>query len=150
MTELETIKNFLSAKKIAIAGASRDPKKFGHSILKELSDKGYEVYPVNPEADEIAGFKCYRKLTDLPDDVAHLHIVTNKSRSAEIVQQAVNRGIQNIWLQLSSDSPEAIELIKKHKLDGISKRCILMYAEPVKGFHNFHRFLNKFFGTYAK
>ena len=150
MTELETIRNFLAAKKIAVAGASRDPKKFGHNILKELSNKGYEVYPVNPEADEIAGFKCYRKLSDLPVDVAHLHVVTNKSRSAEIVRQASDRGIKNIWLQLSSDSPEALEMIKTNKLDAVSKRCILMYAEPVKGFHNFHRFLNKFFGTYAK
>jgi len=44
----KAIEAFLSSKKIAIAGVSRDSKKFGHTVFKELSLKGFDVYPINP------------------------------------------------------------------------------------------------------
>ncbi|HDJ26423.1 MAG TPA: CoA-binding protein, partial [Candidatus Bathyarchaeota archaeon] len=50
----------------AVVGASRDPNKYGHRVFKDLLEAGYEVYPVNPKADEILGRKCYPDLRSLP------------------------------------------------------------------------------------
>jgi len=61
------IEKFLNKRTIfAMVGASRDPKKYGYQVYKHLKKAGYEVYPVNPNADEILGDKCYPDLGELP------------------------------------------------------------------------------------
>ena len=53
------IEDFVQSKRIAVMGASRDPRKFGNAIVIELKQKGYEVFLVHPEAKEISGQTCY-------------------------------------------------------------------------------------------
>mgnify|MGYP006278794121 CR=1 FL=1 len=148
MGNLHQIKAFLEPKKLAMAGVSRNKKKFGYSVFNELRAKGFEIYPINPNADEIDGLKCYRSVAEIPADVEHLHIVTPKARSEELIRAAHEKGIRNIWIQQSSDTPEAVDFAKSNNINLIHKRCIMMYAEPVSGFHKAHLFLNKLFGLY--
>jgi acetyltransferase len=56
---------------IAVVGASREPGKVGYEVLKNILNSGYKgrVYPVNPNVDELLGIKCYRTLTEIPDEV---------------------------------------------------------------------------------
>ena len=57
------IESFLNKKNvIAVVGASREPEKYGHRIYKDLKSGGYKVYPVNPNANEVLGDKCYASL----------------------------------------------------------------------------------------
>ena len=150
MTTLNEIQKFLAEKKFAIAGVSRNEKKWGGAIFKELTGKGFELYPINPNADEIQGVKCYKSVKDLPDDVKHLHITTKKIETEAVVKDAIEKGIEMIWIQQGSQTPEAIEAAEKAGISLISKKCIMMFAEPVKSFHSFHRALVKFFGGYPK
>ena len=150
MTTLNEIQQFLAPKKIAIAGVSRNPKKFGGSVFRELKEKGFELFPINQNADEIHGIKCYKSVSDLPDDVKHLFIVTPKASTADVAGEAISKGMNMIWIQQYSDTPEAVEAIQQAGIPLIHKKCILMFADPVKGPHNFHRFLVKVFGGYPK
>lgn len=147
---LDEINAFLNTDKIAVAGASRNVKKFGNVVVKELLEKGFEVFPVNPYANEILGRKCYAAISELPADVKHLLIVTNKTQSKVVAAEAVENGIQRIWLQQMSETPEAIQIIEDSGIPLISKKCILMFVDPVKGPHRFHRFFVKLFGRYPK
>lgn len=150
MTTLNEIKQFLEAPSIAMVGVSRNPKKFGGAIFKELKSKGFDLYPVNPKADEIQGVKSYKNVTELPENVNHLFIVTSKTETTSVVKEAVERGFKMIWIQQKSDTPEAVEIIRKASIPLIHKKCIMMFADPVKGVHGFHRFLTKAFGAYPK
>ncbi len=150
MTTLNEIQKFLEPKKLAVAGASRDPKKFGGTIFKELKEKGFELYPVNPNADEIQGVKCFKTVAELPSDVIHLFIVTPKTESQEIVNAAVEKGIKMIWMQQKSETPEAVKTAEDAGIQLIYNKCIFMFVEPVTGPHNFHRFFTKLFGGYPK
>jgi predicted CoA-binding protein len=143
-----SIDSFLSIRKIAIAGVSRDPKKFGHLVFKKLKEKGFEVYPINPGTDSIAGVPCFRSVSALPLNVHSLVIVTPKKNTRDVVAEAMSKGIDNSWIQQMSDTPEAIELTKSHPVNLITKECILMHLEPVTGIHRFHRSLRKFFGSF--
>ena len=72
------ILEFLNKKNVfAVVGASRDPKKYGHQVYKDLRKAGYHVYPVNPNADEILGDRCYPSIEDLPvkPDVVDLSLI---------------------------------------------------------------------------
>lgn len=150
MTTLNEIQQFLAPQKMAIAGVSRNPKKFGGSVFRELKKKGFELYPVNQQADEIQGVKCYKSVSELPEDVKHLFIVTPKASTAGIAGEAISKGMDMIWIQQYSDTPEAVKAIQEAGIPLIHKKCILMFADPVKGPHNFHRFLAKIFGGYPK
>ena len=61
----------MSPKSIAVLGASSDPTKIGHSVVKNIIEGGFEgkVYPINPKADEILGLKCYPSLVDVPGEI---------------------------------------------------------------------------------
>ncbi|MCX6305900.1 MAG: CoA-binding protein [Bacteroidetes bacterium] len=145
-----SIDSFLSAHSIAIAGVSRDPKKFGHVVFKQLKEKGFEVLPINPGTDDIAGTPCFRSVSALPPGTQSLIIVTGKKQTREVVAEAMAGGIKNIWIQQMSDTPETLELTKGYTGNLVTGECILMYADPVTGFHKFHRNLKRFFGRLPK
>jgi hypothetical protein len=65
MVSKKNIQDFLEPKKLAIAGVSRNPKKFGHAVFRELKKSGYSVYPINPNTDTLDGEKCYAASTTL-------------------------------------------------------------------------------------
>ncbi len=145
-----SIDSFLSFKKIAIAGVSRDPKKFGHVVFRQLIDKGFEVFPINPGTDNIGGVPCFRSVSALPISVHSLVIITPKKQTRDVVAEAMSKGIDNIWIQQMSDTPESIELTRAHPINLITKECILMHTDPVTGIHKFHRNIMRLFGRYPR
>ena len=147
---LDDNSQFLNPEKLAIAGVSRNPKKFGNTVMKELAEKGFDVYPVNPDADTIRGHKCYHSVTDLPGDVRHLLIVTPRDQTLTVARDAVAKGIKKVWIQQMSDTPEAVKTLKDAGISVITGKCIMMFANPVHGPHRFHRFLVKIVGRYPK
>lgn len=150
MITLNEINRFLAPRKMAVAGASRNPKKFGGIVFKELQERGFELYPINPMAEEILGVKCYKTVTELPADVDRLYIVTPKYETELIAHAAVLKGIKMVWIQRESDTPEALKTLENAQIPIIYKKYMLMFAEPVKGVHRFHGFLMKTFGGYPK
>ena len=112
MTTLKQINEFIDSQPIALVGVSRNPKKFGHTAFKELHEKGMNIIPVNPEADEIMGQKVFRNVSLLPPDVGGIIIMTKKDRTAAVIREAKEKGIKQIWIQQMADSKEAIEELK--------------------------------------
>ncbi|MDP1622629.1 MAG: CoA-binding protein [Bacteroidales bacterium] len=145
-----SIDSFLSIRKVAIAGVSRNPKKFGHIVFKQLMEKGFEVYPINRDTDNITGIPCFHSVSALPLNVHSLVIITPKKHTRDIVAEAISKGIDNIWIQQMSDTPEAIELTRSHPVNLITRECILMHTDPVTGIHKFHRNIKKLFGLYPR
>ena len=135
---------------MAIAGASRDPKKFGHLILKAMEEKGIDSYPINPHAESILNKTCYKDIATLPEDVDRLIICTNKNITTAIVDEAIQKGIKHIWIQQTSETKEAVEKAEAAGINLIYNKCVFMFAEPVNGIHKFHRALVKFFEKYPK
>src|SRR5450759_2574103 len=149
MTTLKQINEFLESQPIAMVGASRNPKKFGYSVFKELKEKGMKIIPVNPEAAEIMGEKSYPNVKVLPSDVQGIIVLTKKDQTASVVRDAKEKGIKQIWIQQMADSKEALDELKDSDINYITGECILMHFKP-HGFHKFHRSLKKLFGRYPK
>ena len=135
---------FVESKTYAIAGVSRDRKKFGNYVFRKLKEKGYQIFPLNPNATEIDGTTCYADISALPADISHLIVITPKQQTLAVVEAAVNFGIKNIWVQQSSETKEVLDYASGKDNNFIFKKCIMMYAEP-KGMHKFHRFVNDLF-----
>ena len=150
MVTLNEIQKFLEPRKLAIAGASRSLKKFGGVVFNELHAKGFILYPVNPNAEEIQGVKCYKSVDELPSEVEHLLVLTPKEETDSVIQSAIQKGIKMIWIQQKSETIESVKIIEEAGIPVIHNKCIMMFATPVKGVHGFHRFLTKTFGGYPK
>jgi len=149
-TSKQYINQFLEPKKLALAGVSRDPKKFGNMVYKELKDRGFEVYPINPNIDQINGDKCFKAVNDLPAEVRHLLVITPKIQTLDTVREAVAKGIENFWIQQYSETKEALDFLKDKPVKLVTRECIFMWLEPVKGIHKFHRTVRKLFGLLPK
>ncbi|MGL1890049.1 MAG: CoA-binding protein [Spirochaetaceae bacterium] len=146
----EAIDTFLSVKKFAIAGVSRNENKTGSAFLKELTGKGLDVVGVNPHMKVIHGKPCFPSVSELPDGIESILTTVKPEQTLSIVKEAYKKGINNIWMQQGSASPEAIQFAENNKMNVIYKECIMMYCDPVKSVHKFHRGIKKIFGGYHK
>lgn len=149
MATLKQINDFLEAQPIAMAGVSRNPKKFGYTAFKELREKGMKLVPVNPEAEQIMGEKSYASVKDLPAEIKGVIILTKKDRTAAVVKDAKEKGIKNIWIQQMADTKEALDELSGTDINFITGECILMYYKP-HSIHKFHGRILKFFGRFPK
>jgi uncharacterized protein len=141
-----SVEQFLSCKRIAVVGASRDTRKFGYAVYTELKQRGYEVYAVNPSAAEVAGDPCYPDLAALKGKVDGVVMVVKPELGEPIVRQAAAQGIRHLWFQQGSETRELVVLAGELGMNVVSGKCILMYEEPVTSIHGFHRFFAKLFG----
>src|SRR4051794_2981338 len=94
-----SIEAFLAQDHIAFVGASRNPKSFAAGLYRELR-LGRTLYPVNGAdgADVIEGDRSYRSLADVPEPVDGVFVIVPAAAMAEVVRDAVARGIPRIWL----------------------------------------------------
>lgn len=142
----QAIQDFIDSKRIAIVGVSRSGKKFGNITLVEMKQRGYQMFVVHPEAKEIQGDRCYPNLQALTGQVDGVLISVPPKQSTQVLRDAVAAGIKRIWVQSGAESDELLAAAKELAVNPVTKKCILMYAQPVTGMHTFHRFFNKVFG----
>jgi predicted CoA-binding protein len=144
----QAIQDFIKCKRIAIAGVSREGTKFGNTAFTELSARGYQVFAVHPEAKEIAGTPCYPSLAALQGQVDGVLVSVPSQQAISVLREAAATGLKNVWLQQGAESPEVLALARDLGLNLVAKKCVLMYAPPVRSFHGWHRFFAKLFGQF--
>lgn len=142
----QMINDFFSSKNLALVGFSRSGKKFGNAAYKELKKKDYNLFPIHPTESEIDGVKCYPNLTSLKNKIDGVFISIPSEKAEAVLDEAKSIGIRNVWLQKGAESEEVINHAKDLGLNMVTGKCILMYAEPVKSVHKFHRTIVKLFG----
>ncbi len=118
---------FLSSSAFGVAGASTNRDKFGNKVLRCYQQHGHTVYGVNPRAAEIEGAPCVAGVADLPDEVKSLSIITPPAITEQVVQEAIARGIKNIWMQPGAQSPRAVDACRKAGINVIADgSCLLV------------------------
>lgn len=133
------IGEFLSGKRIAVAGVSRGNTSAANPIFRKLRAGGYEVYPVNPNATEVEGGSCYPSLSAIPGHLDGVVVATPPEAGLTVVRQALDRGVRRIWFHRSfgtgSVSQDAVDECNKQGVRCIVGGCPLMYCEPVDFAH---------------
>jgi predicted CoA-binding protein len=127
---------FVAEKRIAVVGVSRT-RGFGKLALHELRKKGYQVYPVNANADEVDGLRCYRRLADVPGPPPAVLAVVPPAETEKLVGECARLGVTKLWMQQGSESEAAIRAAEAAGLSVVHHACVLMYASPA-GAHRWH------------
>ncbi|MBV6512429.1 MAG: hypothetical protein FMNOHCHN_01926 [Ignavibacteriaceae bacterium] len=125
---------FLSYKRIAVAGVSRTKKDAANLIYTTLRKRGYQVYAVNPHAEQIEGDYCFSSLADIPGGAEALVIALSPEKTDAVAREAVNCGIKAVWMHKSfgdSVSESAAAYCREKGLLVIPGGCPMMFSKPV-------------------
>ena len=113
-----------SAKSVAMVGASSDPEKASHGIMRKLLAAGYRVIPVNPKETEVLGRRAYASLDDLPERVDIVDVFRRAEDIPPIADQAVRIGARALWLQSGITSEDAAARAAAGGLIVVMDACI--------------------------
>lgn len=147
MPSRATIDDFLGQTHLAFVGVSRNTKAFPNTVYRHLRDGGRSLYPVNrsPDAETIEGDVSYHRLGDVPDPVEGVLVMVPPAVEADVVREAIERGIPRIWIHRpSAKMPVAEEIRTMCEQAGVrlvDGACPMMFALPVRGIHRVHRSL---------
>lgn len=134
MTSLSgAVADFLAQRRIAVAGVSRRPAEHsGNAVYKRLRDRGYDVFPVNPNADVIEGDPCFHDLAAIPGGVEAVVAATNPADTEAVVRECARLGIKRVWMHRSfgtgSVSAPAVQAARDAGITVIVGGCPLMFG----------------------
>ena len=142
----EAASEFLSKKRVAVTGVSRTAKSHGsNTVYRRLRERGYEVFAVNPNADEVEGDHCYKNLQSIPGGVDAVVIGTRPEIAEDTMRECVELGIQHVWMHrgpgAGSVSATATNFGRQHGITVIDGGCPLMFGPTADVGHRIIRFV---------
>lgn len=133
MTVQQQIDQFLASPAYGVVGASKNRSKYGNKIVRCYQQHGCTAIPVNPNETEIEGIACVATISDLPEEVKSISMITPPEVTARLVPLALEKGIENIWMQPGAEHPEAVALCRQRNINVIADgSCLLV----VLGYHD--------------
>ncbi len=128
----------------------------GHSAKKgfprisygEAKKSGKKVFAVDPSVAQIDGDKTYPNLRSLPEKVDAVVLEVPREETLDLVQQAADAGIKNVWVHMNRETPEAVAFAKEKGLNILTGTCAVMYVKQGFSYHSIHKWLNKLLGKY--
>lgn len=128
------IRKMYNFKNIAVVGMSRDPVKAAHFVPKYMIERGYNIIPVNPSANEILGKRTYAKVSDIKPQVDIIDVFRPSEDVYSVVEDSVKKpSVKVIWLQEGIHNAEAEKMALDNKINVVFNRCIM--AEHMRLFN---------------
>jgi predicted CoA-binding protein len=124
---------FLAGKRVAVTGVSRTGKDHGSNVVyKRLRERGYDVFAVNPNADEVEGDRCYHDLRSIPGGVDGVVIGTRPEIADDTMRECAELGIGHVWMHrgpgAGSVSATATGYGREHGIAVIDGGCPCMFG----------------------
>ena len=135
-TNEELFELLSKAKTIAMIGASSNPEKTSHGIMKKLQSVGYRVIPVNPNETEILGEKCYASLLDIPVSIDIVDVFRKSETTVSIAEEAIKIKAKTLWLQSGIINEDTATVAKKGGLIMVMDECIAVMHALLKISHH--------------
>ncbi len=142
---------FLSEKRIAVTGVSRHPETHSsNTVYRRLRERGYDVFAVNPNADEVEGDRSYHDLRSIPGGVDAVVIGTRPAIAEETMRECAELGIKRVWMHRAfgqgSVSEEATRYGRERGVAVIDGGCPCMFEPTADPGHKVMRVLGTFTG----
>lgn len=128
----DPIEWFLESSAYGVVGASARRQKYGNKVLRCYQQNGRLAIPVNPHEREIEGAACVASVLELPDEVKSLSVITPPAVTERVVEQAIQKGIEHVWMQPGAESDASVEACRRAGINVIADgSCVLV----VLGYH---------------
>ena len=156
MTTKRQIDEFLSLKRIAVVGVSRDPKHFSNVLWQELRQRRYEAIPVNPATALLDGQRCYARVQEIAPPVDGVLIMTPARVTEQVVRDCAEAGVRRVWMHrgagggAGSVSADAVAFCEAKDIDVVAGYCPYMFLPGTPLFHGLHASWKKLTGSYPR
>ena len=148
------IEDFLSYRRLAMVGVSRDSKDFSRALYRELRSRGYEMVPVNPQAEEVEGDRCYAHVSDIEQTVDGVFVLTPPSACDSVVKDCAKAGVPRVWMYRGAgagcSTDTAIRFCREHGIKVVPGECPFMFLSGGSWIHGAHRFCRKLVGKFPE
>ena len=123
----DPIERFLDSPAFGVVGASPHRHKYGNKVLRCYQQNGRRAIPVNPHEREVEGSACVASVLDLAEDVRSISVITPPPATERVVEEAIRKGIRNVWMQPGAESEASIEACQKAGINVIADgSCVLV------------------------
>ena len=121
----QQITDILSLQTVAVIGMSKHSSKAAHYVPKYLIDNGYDVTPVNPNAEKILNISCYDYVSEIEGPVDIIDVFRPSEQISSIIRDCIEKKPKVIWLQEGIHDFESEELARKAGILVVFNRCML-------------------------
>lgn len=151
----EAAAEFLLHKRVAVTGVSRTPGSHGsNAVYKRLRDRGYQVFAVNPNAEEVEGDRAYHNLGSIPGGVEAVVIGTRPEIADETMRECAELGIKHVWMHrgpgAGSVSATATAYGRENGISVIDGGCPCMFGPTADAGHRAMRLVFTLAGNVPK
>ena len=123
----DPIERFLDSPAFGVVGASPRRHKYGNKVLRCYQQNGRRAIPVNPHEPEVEGSACVASVLDLAEDVRSISVITPPPVTERVVDEAIRKGIRNVWMQPGAESERAVAACKAAGINVIADgSCVLV------------------------
>jgi uncharacterized protein len=151
---MENIRDFLSQKRFAFVGVSRQSKDFSRALFREFRARGYDAVPVHPAAGPIEGIPCVRHLSEIQPPVDSVLLMTSPGVTEVLVRECVQAGVKRVWLYRAggrgAGTAEAVRCCEENGIAVVPGECPFMFFADGGWVHRFHGLVRKIAGAYPK
>jgi predicted CoA-binding protein len=146
LTLKEAAAEFLAKKRVAVTGVSRNPQNHGSNVVyRRLHQRRYEVFAVNPNADQVEGHPCFHDLKSIPGGVHAVVIATRPQLAQATMRECADLGIKHVWMHRAFGSGSVSEAAaawgREHGIRVIEGGCPLMFEPTADPGHKLVRFV---------
>jgi len=149
---MNSLDMFFKPNSVAIIGASSEEKKLGHAVLKNVIDGGYtgNIYPINPNADSILGYKCFKSVLDIPGDVDLAVFVIPSKFVNPVMRECAQKGVKGAIVITAGFKETGLEgaKLEKELKEIIKSNNIKLIGPNVLGLIDTHNNLNASFASF--
>lgn len=148
------ITEFLTQKRFAMVGVSRNPRDFSRRLMREFLRRGYDVIPVNPKANEVEGNRCFASIRDIRPPVTTALLMTSRAATEQVLRECADAGVTLVWIYGISGakdiSPAALRVCEDYGIGVVPGYCPYMFMPVTAFFHRLHGFALKLTGNYPR
>jgi len=154
MSSIAQIHDFLSRKRIAMIGVSRNPNDFSRSLFREFLARGYDVVPVHPNAGEVEGKACFSRPQNITPPVEGALLMTAPEVTDRVVEDCAEAGIQSVWMYRAAGagavSRGAVAFCEAKGIAVVAGECPFMFFPHNGLLHGLHGVVRKITGWYPR
>lgn len=146
------IETFLKQRRLAMVGVARGEREFSRKLMDEFVRRGYDVVPVNPNAETIGGRECYARLQDIQPPVEAALLMVPRANLMDLLPDCRDAGIKQVWFYGINGpgdvSASALEYCDASGISVIPGYCPFMFFERTGFIHRLHGGIMKLMGTH--
>jgi predicted CoA-binding protein len=150
MASKRAIDSFLTCRRIAVVGVSRDPKDFSRAVFRAFVERGYDVVPVNAAGGEMDGRRAATRVGHVQPPPEAAFLLTPPAATGPVVRECADAGVKRVWLHRGAGqgavSPEAVALCRERGLEVVDGECPFMFLPDAGFVHRVHRFFRRLGG----